>query len=175
MFSSVYPHHRSWIIAIIWGWMNGLALKTKVLRSIWFFFFIPLEEEKRILYHVFQVFCGRLRKSRSPSSWPFYEREFVWCAELREAAFPTVFNPSLIPGMWMWRRKWQCSLVVPQPLHRCVFTSASSKALQTGLQNPAGESHLPTWYWPTSANALFPRNLWKEKSLIVWLKWSILR
>lgn len=146
----------------------------KSLTSIVFFSFTPLEEEKRTLYNVFPVFRGRLR-CRSPSSWSLYECEFIWCAELREAAFPAAFNSSLIPGTQVWRFKWWCSLAVPWPtsLYQRVFTSASSKTLQPNLQKFAGESHLRTWYQSTSANALFPRNLWKEKALIVQLIWRI--
>lgn len=90
------PHVQQWFgdVWMVWDWIQ------RSLTSILFFFFIPLKE-KRTLCNIFLVFHGRLRKSRSPSSWPLHECEFIRHAALRGATFPDAFNCSLIPGRWM--------------------------------------------------------------------------
>lgn len=154
---------------MVWDW------RQSSLTSILFFFFIPLEEEKRMLYNIFLVLHGRLRKSRSASSWPLCECEFIWHTELREAAFPAGFTFSLIPvrecgeEVVVFTNCTLTCILVPTCLHFCVVQNSAVQLTKICRRKPS------TYMIAVNlCECLISecRNLWKEKGSTMWLIWS---
>lgn len=114
-------------------WMNEwFGIEDKDFN---FIFLLPSSRgRKRMLYNIFMVFHGRLRKSKSPYFWLLCESEFIRCAGPRGSGFIAACNSSLISDRWTRRWNWWCSLIIPSThilismrLNFCLFQNSAAQ------------------------------------------------
>lgn len=133
MFSSLYPHHSSWMTIIIFGQMNDLELKKRFLTLILFFIFL---EKGRKCFITFLYSIKDWGKSRSPSFWRFYESEFIRYDGLRKTWIYCCCDSSLISDRWVEVELMMLSNYIFNPhlismcLNFCLFQNSAAQLIK---------------------------------------------